>query len=44
MKFGQLIETLETFFLKNHSQNVVEKLFLDPFLKIKIEHTSVSIV
>ena len=24
--------TLETFFLKNHSQNMVEKLFPDPFL------------
>ena len=30
MKLGQLIET---FFLKNHAQNVVEKLFTDPFLK-----------
>ena len=24
---------LETFFLKNHTQNVVEKLFPNPFLK-----------
>ena len=31
MKFGQL--TWETFFLKNHTQNVVEKLVQDPFLK-----------
>ena len=30
-KLGQLIET---FFLKNHTQNVVEKLFSDSFLKI----------
>ena len=30
MKFGLLIET---FFLKNHSHNVVVKLFHDPFLK-----------
>ena len=34
MKFDQFIEyTSETFFLKNHSQNVVEKLLQDPFLK-----------
>ena len=31
MKFGQLIEW--NFFLKNHAQNVVEKLVPDPFLK-----------
>ena len=30
-KFGQL--TWETFLLKNHTQNMVEKLFPDPFLK-----------
>ena len=35
-KFGQLIEYRRTFFLKDHVQNVVEKLFPDPFLKIKI--------
>ena len=37
MKFGQLTEyiTWETFFLRNHTQNVVEKLFPDPFLKNK---------
>ena len=28
--------TWETFFLKNHTKNVVEKLFLDPFLKKSI--------
>ena len=36
MKFGQLIEyniTWETIFLKNHTQNVVEKLLPDPFLE-----------
>ena len=34
MKLGQLIEyNRETFFLKNHTQNVGEKLFQDPFLK-----------
>ena len=34
MKFGQLIEyDMRTIFLENHSQNVVEKLFPDPFLK-----------
>ena len=32
MKFGQLIEhKMSTFFLKNHTQNVVEILFPDPF-------------
>ena len=30
MKFGQLIER---FFLKNHTQNVMEKLAPDPFLE-----------
>ena len=29
MKFGQLIE-YDIFFLKNHTQNVAEKLFPDP--------------
>ena len=37
MKFDQLIE-------ENHTLNVREKLFPDPFLKIKIEHTSGSVV
>ena len=32
-KFGQLIETPETSLPKNHTQNVVEKLFRDGFLK-----------
>ena len=31
-KFGQSIE----FFLKNHVQNIAEKLFPDPFLKNQI--------
>ena len=44
MKFCQLIEyNIETFFSKHHAQNVVEKLFPDPFLKIKIENISGSI-
>ena len=31
MKLGQLTEhTWETFFLKNHTQNLVEKLLPDP--------------
>ena len=30
IKFGQLIET---FFMKNYTQNEVEKLFPDPVLK-----------
>ena len=33
-KFGQIIEyNMKTFFLKHYTQNVVEKLVLDPFLK-----------
>ena len=39
MKFGQLIKynagNVFFFFLEYHTQNVVEKLFLDPFLKIQ---------
>ena len=31
MKSGQLIEYEKSFFLENHTQNVVEKLFPDPF-------------
>ena len=35
IKFGQLIEyNMRTFLLKNHKQNVVEKLFPDLYLKI----------
>ena len=34
MKFGQLIEyNMRNIFLENHTQNVVEKLVPDPFLK-----------
>ena len=34
MKFGQLMKyNMRTFSLKNHTQNMVEKLVLDPFLK-----------
>ena len=42
LKFGQLKEYCirRIFFLKSHTQNVVEKLFPDHFLKIKIEHIS----
>ena len=44
MKFGQLIEyNLRNIFVKNHTQNVVEKLLSDPS-KIKIKHISGSIV
>ena len=32
------------FSLKSHTQNVVEKLVADPFLKTKTEHTSGSTV
>ena len=36
IKFGQLIEyNIGTILLKNHTQNVVEKLFPDPYLKNK---------
>ena len=36
MKLGQLIEiTREKFSLKNRTQNMVEKLFPDPFPKIQ---------
>ena len=30
-KSGQLIEYEKNFFLENHTKNVVEKLFPDPF-------------
>ena len=34
MKFVQLLEyNTRNIFLKNHTQNVAEKLFPDPFLK-----------
>ena len=34
MKFGQLIEhNMRNTFLKNHTQDVVEKLFPDSFIK-----------
>ena len=34
MKFGQLIEcNMRNIFLKNHTQNIVEKLFRKPFIK-----------
>ena len=34
MKCGQLIEyNMKNIFLKNHTQNVKQKLFPDPFLK-----------
>ena len=34
MIFGQLIEyNMGTFLLKNHTQNMLEKLFPDPYLK-----------
>ena len=34
MKFGQLIQyKMRKIFRKNHTENAVEKLFPDPFLK-----------
>ena len=34
MKFGQLIEyNMRNILMKNHTENVAEKLFPDPFLK-----------
>ena len=44
MKFGQLLEYNMRNILKDHTQNAVEKLFPDPFLKMEIGHTSGSIV
>ena len=36
VNFGKLIQyNVRNIFLKNHAQNVVEKLFPDPFLKIQ---------
>ena len=36
IKFGQLIEYhMKNVFLENYTQTVVEKLFLDPFIKNK---------
>ena len=44
MKFGQLVKyNIRTFFLKNHTYNVVEKLVPDHFSKIsklQVEHIS----
>ena len=37
MKFGQLLEyNMKNIFLKNNTQNALEKLFPDPFLKMQI--------
>ena len=33
MTFGQLIEYNMNILLKNHTQNVLQKLFPDPYLK-----------
>ena len=34
MQFGQLLEyNMKTLLLKNHTQNMVEKIFPDPFFK-----------
>ena len=35
--------TWEMFFLKNHAQNMVEKLFPDPFLKNQYQYISISL-
>ena len=44
MKIGQLIEyNIRNIFIKNYTQNMVEKLVPDPFIKIKIELISGSI-
>ena len=45
MKFGQLMEyNMRNIFVEKSYTNVLEKLFPDPYLKIKIEHISGSIV
>ena len=42
MKFGQLIEDDKgVFFLKNHKQNVVEKIVPDSFIKDQISRSTV---
>ena len=34
MKFGQLVEhNMRNIFVENHTQNVLEELFPDPYLK-----------
>ena len=33
MKFGQLIQYKRNFFLKGHTQNVLQKQVPDPFIK-----------
>ena len=41
MKIGQLIEyTMRKNFFRSYTQNMVEKLALDPFIKNQIEHIS----
>ena len=45
MKIGQLIEyNIRNIFIKNYTQNMVEKLVPDPFIKIKIELISGPII
>ena len=46
MKFSEFIEHNRNIFLKNHTQNLLEKLVRDPFIKKKnkIEHISGSTV
>ena len=45
MKIGQLIEyNIRNIFIKNYTQNMVEKLVPDPFIKIRIELISGPIV
>ena len=45
MIFGQTIAcNMRNIFLKNHTQNLVEKLVPDPFLNNEIEHISESLI
>ena len=45
MKFGQLIKyNMKTFFLKNHTQNMVESLFPNRFLNIQSLYQKFCIV
>ena len=37
MKFGQLIVYNIRNIMENHAQNVVERLFIDPFLKNQVK-------
>ena len=41
---NEMLSVNRKYFLKNHSQTVLEELFPDPFLKYKFEHIFESMV